>query len=170
MTVEQSKLVEDNHGLIYWYIIHRIDGDIDRWYDIIAIGLCKAAIHFDESKGAAFSTYAIRVMENEYRVELRKLNRHKSKLNFNAMSLQEIVTEEGDGVLEDIIPDTSINLEEEVIANITVHQLLESLSTREQRILSLTIDGMTQKDIANELGITQGHVSRILKKIKSRLE
>ena len=57
---EQRKLVEDNHNLIYQYLI---DNKLpqDEYYDIAAIGLCKAALKYDTSKGA-FSTYVYRAI------------------------------------------------------------------------------------------------------------
>ena len=52
---EQRKLVADNHNLIYQYLI---DNNLpqDEYYDIAAIGVCKAAMGYDASKGINFST------------------------------------------------------------------------------------------------------------------
>ena len=60
---EQRKIVENNHDLIYGYA-HKMGISIDEYYDILAIGLCKAAKAFDESKGR-FSTLAYCCMKNE---------------------------------------------------------------------------------------------------------
>lgn len=59
---EQRKLVADNHNLIYQYLI---DNNLpqDEYYDIAAIGLCKAALKYDTSKGA-FSTYVYKAIKN----------------------------------------------------------------------------------------------------------
>lgn len=59
---EQRKLVADNHNLIYQYLI---DNNLpqDEYYDIVAIGLCKAALKYDTSKGA-FSTYVYKTVRN----------------------------------------------------------------------------------------------------------
>lgn len=49
MNDEQRKLVENNHNLIY-AILHKYNLPIDEYYDVAAIGLCKAAITFDAEK------------------------------------------------------------------------------------------------------------------------
>ena len=58
MTEEQKKLAEDNHNLIYFYArkYHMSKQDFEDMYGILAIGLCKAARDYDESRGRAFSS------------------------------------------------------------------------------------------------------------------
>lgn len=62
MTREAQKLVEDNHNLIYKFL--RNYNLEDDWYDVAAIGLCKAANNYNSDK-YEFSTYAYRCMYNE---------------------------------------------------------------------------------------------------------
>ena len=71
MTKEQEILVIENHNLIY-YFIHKYNLSIEDYYDICAIGLCKAANTYDDKKGIKFSTYAGVCIENEIKQELRK--------------------------------------------------------------------------------------------------
>ena len=75
MTDEQRKLVEDNHNLIYGFLNKK--ELTDDYYDIVALGLCKAAMNYDESKGR-FSTLAFKCMDREigiYYTYLKKIKR-----------------------------------------------------------------------------------------------
>lgn len=168
MTTEQLKLVDENHNLIYYYINKNLDGNIEDWYGIIAIALCKAAINFDKSKGT-FATYAIRCMENEYRMEIRKLNTDSRKCDRNAISLDITVTEDGDCTLGDIVADKSIKLEEGCMTIVDMQRLLDSMSERDKNVILLTLLGYNQQEIAKEKGISQGCISKIIKRFKDKL-
>ena len=61
---QQKKLVEQNHKLIY-YTLKKYKLNQEEYYDILAIGLCKAAIKFDPER-SKFSTFAMKVMYNEF--------------------------------------------------------------------------------------------------------
>ena len=56
LTEDQRRLVEENHNLIY-KVLYDHHLDVDEWYDVAAIGLCKAAL-FDPELNFQFSTYA----------------------------------------------------------------------------------------------------------------
>lgn len=79
MTKEQEQLVTDNHNLIYFFLNKWGKileySDMTDYYDICAIGLCKAAITYDSSKDVKFATYAAICIENAIKLELR--NRKK---------------------------------------------------------------------------------------------
>ena len=77
MTKEQQKLIEDNHNLIYG-VLKEYNLDREDWYDIAAIGLCKAAISYDNSIGE-FSTLAYRYIHNEILHEYRRMSTTKRK-------------------------------------------------------------------------------------------
>lgn len=70
MTKEQEQLVTDNYKLIYFFL-NKWGKTIEEYYDICAIGLCKAAITYDSSKDVKFATYAGICIENEIKMELR---------------------------------------------------------------------------------------------------
>ena len=70
LTLDQQRIVSENHNLIY-SLANKKSINLDEYYDVLAIGLCKAAIAFDSTKGK-FSTLAYTVMLNEYKQELRK--------------------------------------------------------------------------------------------------
>ena len=65
LTLDQQRIVSENHNLIY-SLANKKSINLDEYYDALAIGLCKAAIAFDNTKGK-FSTLAYTVMLNEYK-------------------------------------------------------------------------------------------------------
>ena len=69
LNYEQQQLAEQNHNLIYSFAKSR-KLDLEEYYDVLAIGLCKAALVYDENK-ATFSTLAYKCMNNEYNKIIR---------------------------------------------------------------------------------------------------
>ena len=69
MTKEQERLVIDNHKLIYDYMWkhNMYDNAVEDWYGLCAIGLCKAALIYDSTKGTQFTTLAWVCMQNSCR-------------------------------------------------------------------------------------------------------
>ena len=72
LTQQQQQLVEDNHKLIYFYL-YRNSLSVDEFYDVAAIGLCKAAITYNGQ--TKFSTYAYSCIKCEI---FNELHRQKS--------------------------------------------------------------------------------------------
>lgn len=127
-------------------------------YSIGMIGVVKAVNTFNPDKGVKFSTYATPVIRNEILITRRK------KRIIPAFSLDEpYQLENGDLVnFSEIIADSKW-FEEEIIANMQIKQIFSTLSDREKKIISLSMDGKTQKEIAGICGISQPYVSRIIK-------
>lgn len=156
----QRKLVEDNHNLIYSFLNSRhlsLDATED-WYGTAAIGLCKAALNFDESRGAKFATLAYICMDNEVRMVMR----NNRKCIVPDCSL-EYEYGEGSGVmsLADIIQD-SHDCYYTVYLNDAVQIATRNLSDRDKKILSMIInDGKTHREIAKLYNLSQPTVSRI---------
>jgi DNA-directed RNA polymerase specialized sigma subunit len=69
LNAEQKQLVADNHNLIYGYA-HKKKLDLDEYYDILALGLCRAALSFDSNK-SSFQTYAYMIMGSEVNAHRR---------------------------------------------------------------------------------------------------
>lgn len=140
------------------------------------IGLIKAVNTFCPSRNIKLATYASRCIENEILMYLRKSSNLK-----NEVSLDEPLNIDWDGnelLLSDVLgTDNDVvhhNLEKDVEKN-----LLESaicrLSKRERTIMEMRFglnDGVerTQKDVADQLGISQSYISRLEKRIISRLK
>lgn len=169
MTEEQKKLVEENHNLIYFYL-HKRGLSIDEYYGLAAIGLCKAAITYKDSI-SEFSTYALKCISNEVGNYFRNYFRTRTIPDDLIVSLQDIILDNGNDeplTYERYIPD-NINVEDEVIARISVNKVLSNLTDQERQILLLHMDGMRQMDIANHIGISRARVSRTLRGLIRRI-
>lgn len=179
------KLVLDNENLIY-YVIKKLGiyKDIDNFYDIGMIGLCRAARSFDSEFNTKFSTYAIYCIRNELHAYGRK---KVNKQWFDMLSLNVDATGCDVDAIE-LIPD-DIDIEKSVIEKETYEELynaIRQLSDVEQFVINHTygLNGcnvLTQdtilKMIYKKLGIRyrgQCQVSRIkiraIKKLKRYLK
>lgn len=127
------------------------------------VGVVKAVNTFDPNKGFAFSTYATRIVRNEILMTFRK------KRITPAFSLDEpYQLENGDLVNLSETIDDNRRFEDEVIADMQIKQTSSTLSDREKKIISLSMDGKTQREIAKICGISQPQVSRIIKSIHNK--
>ena len=173
-------LIEHNLRLVV-YIAKKFDNTgvgVEDLISIGTIGLIKAINTFNPTKKIKLATYASRCIENEILMYLRRNN--KTKLE---VSIDEPLNVDWDGnelLLSDILgTDDDIiyrGLEDE-----TERQLLKSaidrLSPREKTIVELRYglknaedEEMTQKEVADRLGISQSYISRLEKKIMKRLK
>ncbi|QQE81228.1 RNA polymerase sporulation sigma factor SigE [Alicyclobacillus sp. SO9] len=174
----RSMLIERNLRLVV-YIARKFENtglNIEDLVSIGAIGLIKAVNTFDPSKKIKLATYASRCIENEILMFLRRNNKIRSEVSFD-----EPLNVDWDGnelLLSDVLgtePDTIYrNLEEEVDREL-LYDALQQLSDREQTIMKLrfglgTQEEMTQKDVADLLGISQSYISRLEKRIIRRLQ
>lgn len=85
MTEKETRLVEENVPLVGYVAKRWVKRAGIEWEDALSAaeyGLVKAAMSFEEERGFCFSTYAVSVMENEIRMELRKRNRRKKVVYF----------------------------------------------------------------------------------------
>ena len=172
MTKEQKELCEKNHNLIY-LLIHRYNLDMDDYYDLLAIGLCKASITYDETKGFTFSSYATNVMYNEVKNLYKKLNCKKvipmnKILHYDCMTT---TSDEDDDEYSMDICDNKINIEDEVISCIYLEEVISHFSPIERKIFDIYIndDTITQKEIAMRLGCSRQLVSKIKIQICNKL-
>lgn len=173
----RSTLIEHNLRLVV-YIAKRFDSGSANVEDLISIGtigLIKAVNTFDPSKNIKLATYASRCIENEILMYLRRTGKTKSEISFdeplnvdwdgNELLLSDIL-----GTEEDVIFG---GIEEEVNRDL-LNSALRKLDQREKRIVEMRfglISGceMTQKEVADYMGISQSYISRLEKKIISRL-
>ena len=165
MTEKQKKLVEDNHNLIY-FMIHKYNLDVEEYYDIFALSLCKAAINYDVNKGYAFSTYAASAMKGDY---LHNIRKGKAQCRSGTcVSIDEVVYDNNsDGssiTLEDTLSNGLDAFDESISLDFT------KLNDRLRKILWLSYIGYTQCEIADIIGVSQTQVNRDLKKAKKMHE
>lgn len=171
-------LVERNLRLVV-YIAKKFENTGTGIEDLISIGtigLMKAINTYDASKNIKLATYASRCIENEILMYLRRSNKIKGEI-----SIDEPLNQDGDGnelLLSDILgTDTdsiSRGLEDEVDKKL-LKAAIAKLNTREKNIMELrfgfvTGDEKTQKEVADMLGISQSYISRLEKKIISKMK
>lgn len=168
MTKEQEQLVTDNHNLIYFFLNKWGKileySDMTDYYDICAIGLCKAAITYDSSKDVKFATYAGVCIENEIKIELR--NRKKYSAPVYSLDMTFNNTSDGTGEIafgENLT--TGLSAYDEILP----YQLDKVLNAREYKLVALILQDYTQIEIGNIIGILQAQVSRMFSKIKQKL-
>lgn len=152
-----------NYGIVFFVMqrlgIPAFDEDM---FQIGSIGLLKAIDTFDASKGC-FSTYAFRLVRNELLMEFRK-----SKKSVNASFSLDDNVDIGNGEsvsYAEMIADRK-DYEENKVNSMLAQQIFEKLSPREQRIfIMFFVEGKTQREISESLGISQSYISRIIKGI-----
>lgn len=155
MTPEE--LYFKNEALVY-HVLHkkfpmsRFDDDFQQ---IARLGLWKACLRYDETKGK-FSTYAVPAIENEIKMELRKMSRKPTET-----SLDTLIRD------TDELTISGICIGEQDVGFIDTIWVDKELTDRQKRILSLLYDGMVQADIAREVGISQTMISREVTKIRN---
>ena len=173
-------LIEHNLRLVV-YIAKKFDNTgvgVEDLISIGTIGLIKAINSFDINKKIKLATYASRCIENEILMYLRR--NHKTRME---VSIDEPLNVDWDGnelLLSDILgTDEDIiyrNLEDEAEKKLLL-MAVNKLSARESTIIDLRFglnspDGkeLTQKEVADMLGISQSYISRLEKKIIKRLK
>ena len=174
----RSVLIERNLRLVV-FIARKFDNTNVGLEDLISIGtigLIKAVNTFDPEKKIKLATYASRCIENEVLMYLR----HTSKLR-HEVSLDEPLRTDWDGnelLLSDVL-GTESDLVSRGIEEDAEKQLLwgalAHLTPREQRIMHMRFGmagyrEMTQKEVADQLGISQSYISRLEKRIIHRLK
>ena len=155
-------LVERNLRLVV-YIAKKFENTgvgIEDLISIGTIGLMKAINTFNTDKNIKLATYASRCIENEILMFLRKSNKIKGEI-----SIDEPLNQDGD--------ITSRRIEDEVDKKL-LKESITKLSKREKNIMELrfgfgTDKEKTQKEVADMLGISQSYISRLEKKIISKM-
>lgn len=173
----RSLLIERNLRLVV-YIARKFENtgiNIEDLVSIGTIGLIKAVNTFDTEKKIKLATYASRCIENEILMFLRRNNKVRVEVSFdeplnvdwdgNELLLSDVLGTESDTIYRDI---------EEQVDRTLLYGALDKLTDRERRIMELRFGlagekEMTQKDVADLLGISQSYISRLEKRIIKRL-
>lgn len=174
----RNTLIEHNMRLVV-FIAKRFESPKVLLEDLISIGsmgLIKGVETFKLDKNIKLATYASRCIENEILMFLRKVSKQK-----NEVSLDEALNVDGDGnelLLADVIPTNQMLAIDEAISNEKeriMYEAVEKLNDREKEIITLRFglyrcEEMTQKEVADKLGISQSYISRLEKKIIDKLK
>ena len=176
----RSTLIEHNLRLVV-FIAKKFDNTSVGVEDLISIGtigLIKAINTFNIEKNIKLATYASRCIENEILMYLRRNNKTKMEVSIdeplnvdwdgNELLLSDILGTDEDVIYRDLEDETEKKLLKTAISR---------LNPREQKIVKLRFglgteneDEMTQKEVADLLGISQSYISRLEKKIMKRLK
>lgn len=172
-------LIEHNLRLVV-YIAKKFDNTgigVEDLISIGTIGLIKAINTFKQDKNIKLATYASRCIENEILMHLRRSQRTRVEVSIdeplnvdwdgNELLLSDILGTDDDMIYKDI--------EEEIDKNL-LEKAMNILTDRERMIIELRFGighedkEMTQKEVADLLGISQSYISRLEKKIIKRLK
>lgn len=177
---EQAKrqLVEHNLRLVV-YISRRFENTGIHLEDLISIGtigLMKAVSTYRLDKKIKMATYASRCIENEILMYIRKTSKEKAEV-----SLDEPINMDGDG--NELLLGDILGTEEDVVSKpleedvdlCVLRQSLRELPQRERELINMRygLEGcreLTQKEAAQEMGISQSYISRLEKRIIQRLK
>lgn len=169
----RQTLIERNLRLVV-YIAKRFENtgvSIEELISIGTVGLMKAVSSFNIEKNIRLATYASRCIENEILMFLRKKTSRKKEL-----SIDEPLTVDWDGnelLWSDVLgsdPDVVSRGMEEDEERRALLSAVGTLSERERVIIEMRYglrgeDELTQKEVADALGISQSYISRLEKKI-----
>ncbi len=173
----RQTLVEHNLRLVV-YIARRFENTGVNLEDLISIGtigLIKAINTYKGDRKIKLATYASRCIENEILMHIRKISNQKAEV-----SLDEPINMDCDGnelLLSDILgtdEDMILRPLEEDVDICVLRQALRELPEREREIVLMRygLEGrkeLTQKEVAQKMGISQSYISRLEKKIMLRL-
>ena len=177
---EQAKqlLIERNLRLVV-YISKRFENTGVNLEDLISIGtigLIKAITTYRLDKNIKLATYASRCIENEILMYIRKIAGQKAEVSLdepintdydgNELLLSDVLGTEEDVVLRPLEDDVDLKV---------LRQALKELPEREHEIVAMRfgLDGykeLTQKEVAQKMGISQSYISRLEKRIMLRLK
>lgn len=175
----RKKLIAHNLRLVV-YLARKFENTgvgVEDLISIGTIGLIKGINTFNPQKNIKLATYASRCIENEILMHLRRTNKLKLEVSFdeplnvdwdgNELLLSDILGTEEDVIYRDLETEAELGL---------LRKAIEKLSDREREIIELRFGynkqndkEMTQKEVADLLGISQSYISRLEKKIMLRL-
>ena len=173
----KKKLIEHNLRLVV-FIARRFENTGVNLEDLISIGtigLIKAIGTYRLDKNIRLATYASRCIENEILMHIRKISNQKTEI-----SLDEPINMDYDGnelLLSDILgtdEDMILRPLEDAVDIQLLREAVRDLPQREREIVQMRfglngIKELTQKEVAQKLGISQSYISRLEKKIMAKL-
>lgn len=174
----KDKLIEHNLRLVV-FLAKKYENtgvDLEDLVSIGTIGLIKGINTFSKDKNIKLATYASRCIDNEILMYLRKNKKIRTEVSIDAsLSLDgegnELHLEDVLGTEADVV---TRGIEEETERNLMINEVLR-LKPRDRDIMILRYgllghEELTQKEVAEKLGISQSYISRIEKKVIKRLK
>ncbi len=173
----REKLIVHNLRLVV-YIAKKFENsgvNLDDLISIGTIGLIKAVNTFSPEKNIKLATYASRCIENEILMYLRKISSQKMVVSLdeplnvdwdgNELMLADVLGSEGDEISREIEEDDEKRM---------LLKIIEDLPKREKKIIEMRFgigdrEELTQKEVADIMGISQSYISRLEKRIIKKL-
>lgn len=166
----QQELVEKNHILIYEFAKEKRIS-VDEYYGLLAIGLCKAALAYDENRGK-FSTIAYCCMSNELKGYWNYINKKsmipKTKMFSYDMPVKDCNNENFANSYIDTIVDDK-DMQNEIANNIMLSEYGKLLTEKERKVFESLIKGLTYTDIAEEMNCTKQNINYYMQQIRKKL-
>lgn len=173
----RNKLIEHNLRLVVFLAkkYENTNIDLEDLVSIGTIGLIKGVNTYKLDKNIKLATYASRCIDNEILMYLRKTKRRRSEVSFedslsfdaegNELHLEDVLGTESDIVTKGLEDETNKEL---------LKSEIDKLNDRDREIIELRYglngkEELTQKEVADLLGISQSYISRIEKKVIKRL-
>lgn len=174
----REKLIEHNLRLVV-FLAKKYENTGESLEDLVSIGsvgLIKGVNTYKLGKNIKLATYASRCIDNEILMFLRKNKKRRGEVSFedslsfdsegNELHLEDVLGTDSDIVTKEIEKETEKNM---------LYHEINNLNDRDKQIMIMRYglfdtEEMTQKDVANILGISQSYISRIEKKVIKRLK
>ena len=166
--MERDGLIEENIRLAYW-TAEKFRGCGVEHEDVVGccmLGLVKATGAYKTEKGVSFTTFAVRVMQNEVCLELRKVRRWG-----RPGYMESLDAEREDGLrLAELVPDPH-NDYSEVEAAMLYKAWMGKLEGQEKEVVNLIFgEGLTQAEAARRMEVSQPYASRCMKRARRKME
>ena len=174
----RSKLIEHNLRLVV-FLAKKYENTGESLEDLVSIGsvgLIKGVNTYKLGKNIKLATYASRCIDNEILMFLRKSKKRRGEVSFedslsydsegNELHLEDVLGTDSDIVTKGIEKETEKNM---------LYREINNLNERDKQIMIMRYglfdtEEMTQKEVANILGISQSYISRIEKKVIKKLK
>ena len=166
LTKEQQKMVEDNHNLIYQYIIDN-KLNYEEHYGTLAIGLCRASQIYDDKRGS-FGTIAYKCMQNQMR-KLWRNNNKQSTIPDTMVQYCDITQDDSEEIktIKDKLADTC-SVCNDVVNDIMKKEFIKNLSEKEKQVINYLLQGLTHNQIADMFKCSRRNITYIVKRIREK--
>lgn len=167
LTAEQSRMVEENHNLIYTFL-NKTKLPMDDYYDLAAEGLIRAVQAYSQDERLqqySLTTIAFWTMKSTVANEVR---RYKSRPQI--ISLDYTLDDYNEPITSFLHSQKDYSTVDQILTRVEVAAAIAVLSLDQKQLLSEIAAGTNQAVIAQTLGLSQAQVSRRLKKTRAILQ
>lgn len=147
--------------------LYKYNLDVEEWYDLASIGLCKAANTYNNDK-SEFSTYAYKCMYTTIMMEKRKENAMRiipqDQIVYYENQVNESSKENDTSTFLNYIPSKH-DVENETISTLSLENIENELAGNKRKVFVLLKEGYTQSEISKIIGISKQRISKIKQEI-----